>query len=119
MYKCKVCNKEFELEVIRHYAARDVKETGVYRVLQNKEEKQHDAFDRPCCGCQNITQERKRDCMSAEVEEHVTASDFEEEKERPKCFGDHESGITCLTCDKEKECIVTSESDEEARMHER
>lgn len=66
MLKCKICGKEFEANLDRHYVARDNGKTGVIIALSNNEEKLYDAFDCPSCGCQVIAQERKRVYMKIE-----------------------------------------------------
>lgn len=131
MYKCKVCNKEFELRRKDHYIARDNGKTGLSSLVGGSEEELYDTFDCPHCGCQNVMQKRKRNYINIEVAEKecVTASDFEEVEENDdatvavekvyagmhavehsKCFGQHdESDITCLSCDEKKECLVETE----------
>lgn len=130
MYKCKVCNKEFELQRKDHYIARDNCKTGLSALAGGSEEELYDTFDCPYCGCQNVMQKRKRSYINIEVaeEECVTASDFEEVEEnddatvaaekvyagmyaaeRSKCFGQHESDVTCLSCDEEEECVAETE----------
>lgn len=63
MYKCKICENEFELKIGNHYTARDSEETklGLANLCgTDKEATLYDTFDCPYCGCQNIIQERKR-----------------------------------------------------------
>lgn len=60
MIKCNVCGCEFTPTIDKHYVSRDIGETGVAEVLKHVEEKLYDAFDCPACGCQIVTQERKR-----------------------------------------------------------
>ena len=83
MYKCKVCNKEFELQRKDHYIARDNGQMGLSALAGGSEEELYDTFDCPHCGCQNVMQKRKRRYIDIEVaeEECVTASDFEEVEE--------------------------------------
>ena len=84
MYKCKVCNKEFELQRKDHYIARDSGKTGLSALVGSSEEELYDTFDCPHCGCQNVMQKRKRSYINIEVaeEKYVTASDFEEVEEK-------------------------------------
>lgn len=67
MYKCKVCNKEFELQKKDHYIARDAGKSGLAALTGGNEETLYDTFDCPHCGCQNIMQEHKRSYMNIEV----------------------------------------------------
>ncbi len=61
MLKCKVCGTEFPAIKERHYIARDNGKTGLSSAFgSNDEEKIYDSFDCPMCGCQVVTQERKR-----------------------------------------------------------
>ena len=76
MLKCKICGKEFEANLDRHYVARDNGKTGVIVALSNDEEKLYDAFDCPSCGCQVVAQERKRHYI---VPNEVAANDEEED----------------------------------------
>ena len=110
MYKCKICNKEFELQKKDHYVARDNGRTGLSAIAGGSEEELYDAFDCPHCGCQNIMQERKRSCINIEVaeEEYITASDFEETEEHEECFGQYAGYVDCVTCKEEKECLAES-----------
>lgn len=77
MLKCKVCGKEFEANLERHYVARDIGKTGLAAAFgNNDEENLYDAFDCPYCGCQLIAQERKRDFLqnltyTTEIEEET------------------------------------------------
>lgn len=62
MLKCKVCGCEFNAITERHYIARDNGKSGLAVAFGSEpEERLHDAFDCPACGCQIIVQERKRD----------------------------------------------------------
>lgn len=84
MYKCKVCNKEFELQRKDHYVARDNGRTGLSALAGGSEEELYDAFDCPHCGCQNVMQERKRSCINeddwfAEVEDEKEERNGEDE----------------------------------------
>lgn len=70
MLKCKVCGKEFEANMDRHYISRDEVRTGALANLSNSEVKLYDSFDCPSCGCQVLAQERKREvCEVCEEEE--------------------------------------------------
>lgn len=135
MYKCKVCGKEFELQKEEHYITRDVTRVGLTVIIGGSEEELYDTFDCPHCGCQNVMQGRKRDYVPrpvleeakeeecsdeddwlAEVEENDDATVAAEEvyagmyaAERSKCFGQHESDVTCLSCDEEEECLAETE----------
>ena len=61
MLKCKVCGKEFEANLERHYVARDIGKTVLAAAFgNNDEENLYDAFDCPYCGCQFVVQGRKR-----------------------------------------------------------
>lgn len=58
---CKVCGREFTLSAINHYVARDSEKTGIVVAFSGQNEATlWDAFNCPYCGCQCITQERKR-----------------------------------------------------------
>lgn len=102
MLKCKICGKEFEANLDRHYVARDNGKTGVIIALSNNEEKLYDAFDCHSCGCQVIAQERKRQYI---VPNEVAANDEEEEK--PVCFGnfDEEGEDDCDECEFNENCV--------------
>lgn len=58
--KCKICNKDLGLSMVKHYIARDNDITGLAVLAKSEEVTLYDAFDCPNCGCQNIMQERKR-----------------------------------------------------------
>lgn len=61
MLRCKVCGCEFDTTVENHYISRDNGKTGLaagFGVIE--EECLYDSFDCPKCGCQIVTQERKR-----------------------------------------------------------
>lgn len=85
MLKCKVCGKEFEANLERHYVARDIGKTGLAAAFgNNDEENLYDAFDCPYCGCQFVVQGRKRDFLqnltyTTEIEEET---EMEEEEAR-------------------------------------
>ena len=110
MLKCKICGKEFEANLDRHYVARDNGNTGIAVAISNYEEKLYDAFDCPACGCQVIAQERKRVYMK--IEETLEEEEEEEEdkdriEKKPTCFGNFEgygSGY-CDECDCYKGCV--------------
>lgn len=127
MVKCVVCNKDFELIKENRYTSRDECRKGISAIAGGSEETLYDTFDCPYCGCQNVMQKRRRSYINIKVaeEECVTASDFEEVEENDdstvavekayavehsKCFGKYdENDITCLSCNKKKECIVEAE----------
>jgi DNA-directed RNA polymerase subunit RPC12/RpoP len=67
MAKCVVCNKDFELIKENRYTSRNEGRTGISAIAGGSEETLYDTFDCPHCGCQNIMQERKRDCSKAGV----------------------------------------------------
>ena len=104
--KCRVCGKEFELSVTKHYISRDeeVERCGIASIVGNNTEKEvklYDTFDCPICGCQNVVQERKRsfveknDFAIIEEDEEEVITPLEklkdwskpELKELPSCFG--------------------------------
>lgn len=60
MLKCKICGTEFPAIKEKHYIAKDLGMTGAVIAVCNREENIYDAYDCPMCGCQIITQERKR-----------------------------------------------------------
>lgn len=66
--KCNVCGFEFEATKERHYIAREKGSKG-FSTLSGSEETIFDAFDCPCCGCQIIAQERKRQMEGYEAAE--------------------------------------------------
>lgn len=62
MLKCKICGTEFHPIKDKHYITRDDGKIGMAAAFgSNPEEKLHDAFDCPMCGCQIIAQDRKRE----------------------------------------------------------
>lgn len=103
MYKCKVCNKEFELQKEGHYIARDIGKTGLSALAGGSEEELYDTFDCPHCGCQNIMQKRKRSCINIEV---VDTEELTDDKKHEKCFGQYEGHVDCIVCDEAKECLA-------------
>lgn len=97
MLKCKICGKEFEANLDRHYVARDNGKTGITVAISNSEEKLYDAFDCPACGCQVVVQERKRDFIEeVEVieEELEVEDDYEKSSEECDCFCNHK--LKCI-----------------------
>lgn len=107
MLKCKICGKEFEANLDRHYVARDNGKTGLTVAISNNEEKLYDAFDCPACGCQVVVQERKRQYI---IPNEVAANDEDEEDEtdkKPICFGHYEkSSEECdCFCNHKLKCI--------------
>lgn len=103
MYKCKVCNKEFELQKEGHYIARDVGKSGLAALAGGKEETLYDTFDCPRCGCQNTMQERKRGYANIEV---VDVKELVDDKKHEECFGQYEGRVDCIVCDEAKECLT-------------
>ena len=84
--KCNVCDCEFVPQVKGHYIARTDGKTGVVAVFQSNDETGlFDAFDCPQCGCQVITQERKRAFIISHVDdaEEETEEDEDEDKVIP------------------------------------
>lgn len=66
MLKCKICGTEFPAVKDRHYITRDDGKTGLSVAFgSNPEEKLHDTFDCPMCGCQVIVQDRKREYVKS------------------------------------------------------
>lgn len=70
MIKCEVCGCTIVPKIENHYVARDPEKTGVAETLCHNEGKCYDAFDCPACGCQIITQERKRVAFLDEEEDY-------------------------------------------------
>lgn len=88
MTTCKVCGRDFPLMAEEHYVVRDGEKKGLVSVISDQEAVQYDAFDCPCCGCQNIMQERKpalKETILAKNEESDPECDKEEpdEEENP------------------------------------
>lgn len=88
MLKCKICGKEFEANLERHYISRDNCKSSFSVLVSDYEVKLYDTFDCPACGCQLIAQERKRDFLqnlvyTTEIEEE-TEMEEEENKENEK-----------------------------------
>ena len=104
MYKCKICDQEFELLITRHYVTRDVGKKGLAIIAGGSEEMLYDTFDCPFCGCQNVIQERKR-VFSASSRYEEVFSDDKDKEEMPECFGG-EGDMDCLDCDKSDECLA-------------
>ena len=72
MLKCKICGTEFPAIKERHYIARDNGKTGLAAAWgSTDEERLHDTFDCPMCGCQIIVQERKREYKPIKQNEFV------------------------------------------------
>lgn len=70
MLKCNVCGHEFDATIENHYIARNNGYVGITAGLGSYEEETlYDAFDCPKCGCQHITQERKRSYSSPSKED--------------------------------------------------
>jgi len=57
MYTCKICDRDFPLLEEEHYTTK-IRKTGL-SAIAGGEERLHDAFDCPHCGCQNIVGERE------------------------------------------------------------
>lgn len=69
MLKCKICGTEFPAVKDRHYITRDDGKTGLSVAFgSNPEEKLHDTFDCPVCGCQIIVQDRKREYVPPKID---------------------------------------------------
>ena len=64
MLKCKICGKEFEANIERHYISSDNDIKGLTSVIRKEEVSLYDTFDCPSCGCQVIAQERKRSIIN-------------------------------------------------------
>lgn len=113
MLKCKICGKEFEANLERHYIARDNGKSGLTVIVSNDEVKLYDAFDCPSCGCQVIAQERKRNLVVEDFEEDEEELDAEEDKE------EHDGCCGCKYEDKLEyqfpcsSCKGTAENDEQ------
>lgn len=135
MYKCKVCNKEFELKKEFHYISRNEETTGLVNVTKKEEVKIFDTFDCPHCGCQNVMQERKRadksnaivvgkkseekkdcDVVGLPTEEDFKAvenmsHEKREELEEQYCFGYYQEYIDkCRNCSEKERCKHNKES---------
>lgn len=97
MLKCKICGKEFEANLERHYVVRDKGKTGLATIVSNDEEKIYDVFDCPSCGCQVIAQERKRKLFEGNLfdEEHEEGCCNCNCKENIECVEEHDG---CLDC---------------------
>lgn len=82
MIICKTCGYEFSPKITAHYIARDNGKVGLGVAFgSNNEEKIYDAFDCPICGCQIITQERKRRfIMQIEELKNMTTITFDGNK---------------------------------------
>lgn len=77
-WTCKICGRDFPLIFEEHYTARNISMTGLAAAIASQSEPAiYDAFDCPHCGCQNITQERRRSVAEAYAEEEP---DEEEEE---------------------------------------
>ena len=115
MLKCKICGKEFEANLDRHYVARDNGKTGLTVAISNYEEKLYDAFDCPACGCQVVAQERKRQYI---VPNEVAANE-EEEDEKPDCFGnfEEEESDDCEDCEFVHECAIECNNERLFKRH--
>lgn len=72
---CEVCGAEFQLKRRYHYIAKDAETTGFVALAGGPEVAIYDAFDCPCCGCQNIVQERKRQYKSTKEMEEVLGNE--------------------------------------------
>lgn len=124
MYKCKVCEKEFELKIETHYVCRDNQPTGLSVLVGSKEYNIYDAFNCPFCGCQNVVNQRKRTLRYEEIQQEIEEESeeyepYEEEEEydeydecevnekeshvkkkskKPKCFGNYEKSNEECDC---------------------
>lgn len=73
MLKCKICGTEFPAVKNRHYITRDDGKIGLSVTFgSNPEEKLHDTFDCPMCGCQIIAQDRKREYVPFKSDSGMT-----------------------------------------------
>lgn len=73
MLKCKICGTEFPAVKDRHYITRDDGKVGLEAAFgSNPEEKLHDTFDCPMCGCQVVVQDRKREYVSFKSDSGMT-----------------------------------------------
>lgn len=108
MLKCKICGKEFEANLERHYVSRDIGKSGLAVLVANDEEKLYDTFDCPACGCQLVVQERKREYV---VPNAVAANEEEEcsyeEQDKPICYGnfEEENSEDCDRCKLAEDCV--------------
>lgn len=65
MLKCKICGTEFPAVKEIHYISRENGKVGFSASFgSNDEEKLYDTYDCPICGCQIVSQERKREYSS-------------------------------------------------------
>lgn len=71
MIKCKICGCEFVPVINKHYITRDNGESGFSTMVKHIEGNLYDTFDCPACGCQVITQERKRSFTNTCLEEET------------------------------------------------
>lgn len=84
MKTCCVCGRDFPLLVENRYTARDPEKSDTLASLVSPTEVDlFDAMDCPHCGCQNILQTRKRECLdnycelTEEVEDVTEVEDDE------------------------------------------
>lgn len=107
MLKCKVCGKEFESIIEKHYVARNESISGAVTAISKSEEKLFDAFDCPYCGCQIIIQERKREFIIPNV---VKPADDDDENDKSNYFGDYVENFTSCnkTCKVKDKCMEKS-----------
>lgn len=117
--KCKICGKEFELSVTKHYISRgeEVQRYGIASIVGNNTEKEvklYDTFDCPSCGCQIIAQERKRRWLDKPLDS-IEENDYNDsvDIEDYACLGNYDEHLEecnqCLSLDK---CVARSEANE-------
>lgn len=86
MTTCKVCGREFPLMIEEHYIAHDSQRIGVLANLVNTDKAiEHDAFDCPHCGCQNVMQVRKSLWVPEKCDEKEESE--ENSQNHDGCFG--------------------------------
>ena len=78
MLKCKICGKEFEANIERHYISSDNDVKGLSSVIRKEEVTLYDTFDCPSCGCQVIAQERKRSIIKNDEHEDECDEGYQE-----------------------------------------
>lgn len=66
--KCNVCEHEFDATMSRHYISTDGNKSGLSAAISGPDSVLYDTFDCPICGCQVVTQERKRAAEELKME---------------------------------------------------
>ena len=81
MLECKVCGCKFNPVKQSHYIARDNEKTSslVAAFSSNYESTLYDVFDCPQCGCQVITQTRKRVYIEKQFDSWSNLEDCDED----------------------------------------